>query len=456
MRNGKPPSRSRGRRALIIFGLAALGTAALGLGGSGNAGAQGASFSAVALASGARLSYSVPGFLVVDTPIDGGGAVAQSVLESSGLSRSFASMPYPGDIAVTAGGTLASFGVAPAGALAYPLHVSADHPGRPEAQTADPSGQFSLVAKASGASSASTARAMAGPSEAPVGGTVADSSVVQAEDGTVTATAMTLSQGIAVADGALTIASIRSRSVTVVRPGTPDTTETETTVQGARVGDTEVTIGPDGVKVAGQPAPLPAGDASRAVNQALSRAGVSVALVEATDVAGGRSASAVEIRSRHPLPLPGDPQGFLVMRFGGATTAILTAEVPGVDLPGSGATPPVDTSPAPPADSAAPTTALDPNPVTGSYEASPPHETPAPPSSPDLAPPTTGHAAAAPGVEANPAPVGPAVATPARSARDLRDETSVIFGVIAFGGALLLAGTLAWGTKGVKVPWTVS
>jgi hypothetical protein len=455
------------RRAVSLLIAASLPWVA---GGAGAADGPPSAFAGLAVGSGARVTYSVPNYAVVETPFDSGGAVAQATLESSGLARSFASMPYPGDLAVTAPGTLASFGLTPAGALSYPFYVSADHPSVPSAKVADPSGSFLLEATAAERQTAATSKAVPGHPDAVVSGTEAASSVTRDGAGAVVATADTVSRGLEFAKGALRIASVRSRSVTRLPAGAgASTSEVETVVDGATINDVKVTITAEGISFAGQTAPVPLAATTKAMNDALAQSGLSLQFVSGPDVKGGRAADVVEIRSRHPIPVPGNPEGIFTVRLGGAMTAVLTGDAVGLPLPG------IDT-PAPGAGSALPDSTT----PSASGGAGPGVDAPA--SSPLLsggsatgvggqAGELPGGGAARPGTDessdsrATPAetaaPVTPGAAVPAptrtvRVARDLRDETSLIYGVVIAAGLLVLLSALGGRKKGVASPWTIS
>src|SRR5713226_3374562 len=97
--------------------------------------ARPAGFVGVASASGGRMTFTVPDFAVVEDVIDGGGPVAQSVLDA-GTATSFASLPYPGDNAIAFPGLFnaATGRDLPAG---YPFYVRASHPTVPEQQLGD-------------------------------------------------------------------------------------------------------------------------------------------------------------------------------------------------------------------------------------------------------------------------------------------------------------------------------
>lgn len=435
--------------------------------GAGAADGARPAFAGLAVGNGARVTYSVPNYSVVETPFDSGGAVAQAALESSGLARAFASMPYPGDLAVTAPGTVATFGLAPAGALSYPFYVSADHPSVPHGKFTDPSGSLLLQADAAERTSAATSRVVPGNAEAAVSGTEATSSVIQDDAGAVVATATTVSRGVELGGGTLKIAAVRSRSVTRLAAGaaTP-VSEVETVVDGATINGVKVTITGDGISFAGQPSPVPLAATTKAMNDALAQSGLSLQFVHGPEVKGGRAADVVEIRSRHTIPLPGNPQGIFTIRLGGAMTSVLTGDAVGVTLP-----PGVDTPVPPgtplPGSTAGPVgggTVPGPGgpssllPPTGRSRGGAGGSAPlggetgsgAPPAAGDLG---TGLETAAP---AGPGPALPAPTRTVRVARDLRDETGLIYGVVIAAGLLVLLSALAGRRKGVASPWTIS
>src|SRR6266540_7172099 len=140
------PSLLAGVVALVVVGLATPAHGATGPAG----------FVAVASASGGRMTFTVPDFAVVEDVIDGGGPVAQAVLDA-GTAVSFASLPYPGDNAIAFPGLFnaATGQDLPAG---YPFYVRASHPTVPEQQLADPSGSYALDARAGAGQARGAAR----------------------------------------------------------------------------------------------------------------------------------------------------------------------------------------------------------------------------------------------------------------------------------------------------------
>src|SRR5262245_28244533 len=97
--------------------------------------AQASSYEGVASAEGFRFSFGAPGFVAVDTVVDGGGPVSQSVIDGLGNSRGFAALPYPGDLAITGPGLVAGLTGLPS-PPPYPFYVSSSHPTAPEAKVA--------------------------------------------------------------------------------------------------------------------------------------------------------------------------------------------------------------------------------------------------------------------------------------------------------------------------------
>ncbi|MGH9036669.1 MAG: hypothetical protein ACRD0O_12980 [Acidimicrobiia bacterium] len=277
----------------------------------------GAGFLARALAQGGRFTFGSPGFLIVEDYMDGGGPVAQAVLDSTGASKSFGSLPYPGELGIAgpglAAGVAAGFGVEGAKLPNWPFYAGAEHPVTPSSEVADPSGQFALRAAADARTARGFAQSMFG-NENGSGGGRSESSVTLAEDGTVTAVAETVDEMLFFGGGTLTVNSVRSRSVTTVTPGAEPVTETDLSFTG--------------VAVNGQGAVFAPGDADGAAPliEALAQAGITLEVVRAQPVAGGGTADALRITVLGGPPIPGAPQGRVIFSFGGATTSVQLGE----------------------------------------------------------------------------------------------------------------------------------
>lgn len=435
--------------AFIAIGLAGM----TGLAGSAGAGPEIGPFVASASASGARVGYVVPGFVVVEEFVDAGGPVAQTRLDTASAD-SYAALPHPGSTVLAYQGLAALAGVnSPVG---YPFFVSATYPASPEQSLSDPSGAYQLKAKAQAEAAEALATAHGGGGDVAISSVRADASTIKA-DGKVTATAATLTEGLRIGD-TLRIASVRSRSVTVRTAGEPEgKTETQLVIDGLRINDQPFGFGPGGFTVAGTPVPVPAAEVNKVANQALAPAGITMRFLQAAAVPGGAVAPVLEITAPHKLPFPGEPTGTLVVRLGGATSSVTNAEA--APLPGpatiGGAPLPAPTSEAPPpapepATAAAPAAlgAADTAPATFVPSAAaglpsatpfPADSTPAPTDTPAAAAPTA--AAAALG-----APRPPGVIVRATKVTGI-SAAYAAFLVAALAG---LAGAFAWFRGGMK------
>ena len=462
--------------ACVVVGIAGLGVTTAGAGAVQSGPGPDRTYAASAEAEGLRVTFEAPQFLVVSTLFDAANPISQATLESTGVSRAFASAPYPGDLVVTAPGTLAAFG-GPSLPVAYPFYVAASQPETPKASLADPAGAYSLAATADPAVSTAAGRV-----SAPKGPVVhTEARTEQAADGTVRAVASSVVEGLVAGDGALTIGKVTSTVETVSRPGAaqPEVTR-KFEITGARVGDTAVEITPDGVKLPG--GALPVGSAAAPVQEALAKAGLDVKVEGDEALQGGGTARTLLIRSHQQAPLPGAPNGVLTLRIGGAATTVLTGAAANVDLPGSpGAGAPIPPSAfAPPGDSGGGgdlagstpaaggcgSTAGSPNGgcgTTGSGVFGSPGSGPSgagasgAPGGPDGTAAGTGTDTGAGSSSESTAPLGGPQTAPIFSvptARPVRRAVRILFAVLAAGGALVLAGSAAFRRQGVQSPWT--
>ena len=435
----RPDSERRGIRVrtgprMVALGLAIAGclAAAFPTAALVHADDAAGAFAGTAQASSVRTAYSIPNFLILETFIDGGGPVAQAVYESSGLARAFGSAPYPGDTAVALPGLVASFG-GPSGLPGYPLYASADYPVVPEQTAGDPSGLLTMHAKAGTSGSEGSARAFGGTT-AGASDESATSSVKRRSDGAVEAKASSLVEGLSLGGGVLKITSVRSSSSTLLKPGsTKRVTRQELQVDGASVGGTGVTFGPNGLVLLGQPAPLSLADTTKALNDQLAAAGLSVRVVRGEAVKGGVASDALEIRSEEPLPIPGGYKGINTLVIGSTTTSVIGGLAARVSAPGVAG---VLAGPAPVSDassSQAGTATNDRSGVaTGGAVAS------------------GGSLAAAPGSAAT-----VRSARTVRVARDLRPKMRLVYALFVATGLVGLTGMWVLRRKGVTTSWTL-
>ena len=441
-------ARRVGKVAVVLLGAGGLTSVLFGM--SEVRAEGGRPFVGTAVANGMYVRYGIPGFLLVDNYIDGGGPVAQATFGSDGVAQSYASLPEPGPAAATYPAAVALVtGTAPPG---YPFSVAASHPTQPDSSLADPSGTYALKALANEKLSSGDARMSPGAEEQkPI--IRAHSQVIPVDDG-VSATAQSRAEGISL--GPLSLGLVRSQSVTTYRQGGKPVTTTELVVEGGRAGDANFTFGRDGLDVAQQGIPLPADQGLTTLNQALAPAGLSLHFQEAKELTGGAVAAAVEVVS--VADVPGAGKGKLSVIFGGATSFVsLGAES---DSPESVGGSPLESDPQPTTDPTAPNSApagaggLDPpspsssggplsNPASG-YET----ENPAPLLS------NAGYAHADP-VGPSGAPPGATLALPAAGLAtaplDL-GATSILAGLLLAGG-VGGAAFIASGAMGRRRPW---
>jgi hypothetical protein len=341
--------RTRTFGLVVVVALSAL------LVGLPRSGAQesGTGFVALAAASGGRLSFTVPAFAVVENVIDGGGPVAQAVLDTGSGGTSFASLPYPGENGIAFPGLFSAV-TGQSLPFGYPFYTGASHPTTPASSVRDPSGVYALDASADGGQAAALAQ-LKGPTDQGGGsGSVSRVSVVTEGD-RVTASAETLNQALSLGSGALTLVSVRSRSVTVYRRGGSPASSTELAVEGGKVAGYSFSYGRDGLVVAGQGIPLPAGSGLAQLNKALEPSGLQLRMVSPAPVAGGASAASLEVVSTQASPASGIPGSVLHLRLGGATSAValgVGSAAPSLDVPPATPSAPLPDS-APPAGPAA-------------------------------------------------------------------------------------------------------
>lgn len=323
---GRMGGRAGLRMAAAVVVVAALAGVAPVTAGADTASTEPRSVVASGRAQGFRATYTVPDYVIVSEFFDGGGPVTDAVADSTGRATSMASMPWPGENAVTAPGTL-SAALGQSVPLAYPFHVRADHPTTPAAELRDPSGAGAYGIAAAAAAGRSTATGAVSGGNG-VSGSQAQSSAVLDDAGVVRVVAETVDTGLSLGDGLLRIAAVRSRSETTLGPAdAKPVTTSQLVIEGATVGGRPVTVDADGVHAADQTVPAPVGRGVSSENDLLGQAGISVA-VAPTGKPG--SADALVITSRQTIPAPNNPKGTLVLRLGGASSEIVVGSA---DLP---------------------------------------------------------------------------------------------------------------------------
>ncbi|MGH9012296.1 MAG: hypothetical protein ACRDYF_20995, partial [Acidimicrobiia bacterium] len=263
------PIASPFRRTTVLGAVGALTlSAALVTGLSPAPAVADSSFRALAAADGARVTLIAVNGPATNVPVDLGAPAAQASLDSLGTNQSFAAQPYPGDAAISGPGLIAGVTNGQVAPPNYPLYVSADYPIRPE-QTVDQPG-YRL--KATAAEREAAASALSG-SSSPEGRAAATSAEARAtSDGaTVEGVASNVTTGVAA--GPLTIGRISSNASVSRQPDGAIMRRSALDISGARIGDTAVSITPQGITVGAASTPLP--DSSPVVKM-LSDAGITL------------------------------------------------------------------------------------------------------------------------------------------------------------------------------------
>lgn len=328
----------RGRGKLMI--VPAVAVLALAAAGAGAEQANRSVVAGVASAQGVRTTMRATGFIVEELA-DGGGPVAQALVDPQD-SKSFASLPYPGENAVAVPGVVAAVGgpTLPA----YPFYATAST-SEPEQEVGDPGGGYRLSAKAAPGTAAGTATVQT-PGDKPTSSARASAAVLTNGDRT-TSRAEVLMQGLELGDGALRIASLRSISETVYTSGADPKSATELLIEGATAGPLSFTYGQDGLAVSKQGVPVPTDEALAALNQALAPAGLSIGFAKAHDVAGGRSSEALVVEQTGDIV--NGSRSFVRYRLGEAASGLVLGD----RLPGPAPTDGLGPVVAPPADASA-------------------------------------------------------------------------------------------------------
>jgi hypothetical protein len=349
MGDGQTASRRRGA-ALVLLGavLAAAVVAARPARSfaAADADVTGEGYPLVAAADGVRVTWTVPNFAVIDSPVDGGGPSAQARLDSLGASTAFASLPYPGDAFVGLPGLLAGFTGLPA-APAYPFYVHSSHPTVPDAAFASGPG---MALSAHSDASASKAAASAGQD----GGTTvarpaSTAETIRAADGTLSATATSTVDGVVL--GPLSIRGLVSTATVLRTTDGRQQVSSSLAAASVSVGGTTAALTDGGLVLAGAAAPV----GTDPLADALAKAGVSVAFTRATATKDGVVAPSLAVTFTQYSAVIQRP---VTIRYVfGATSASVMATAP-LALPGPPAAGPGDSLVGPAAAAAASTAAV--------------------------------------------------------------------------------------------------
>ena len=332
------------RRGLVLLVLGAIAAGAGAWSWPGRSYADGSApdgYQLMAAADGVRVTWTVPNFAVVDSPIDGGGPTAQARLDSLGQSTAFASLPYPGDAFVGLPGLLAGFTGLPA-APAYPLYVHSSHPTAPDQKFDGPGTALAAHSDAD----TSTASASGGSGgDVTVTHPISTAGTTRGGDGTLTATARSAVDAFAV--GPLAVHGLASTAKVVRTVDGREATTSSLAAASVTVGGTAAALTDHGLVLAGQSVPV--GD--NPLTDALAQAGLQVAVTKAVRTDHGVIAPSLAITvSRYSEQI----QRPVTMRYvlGASSASALGVAPP--PLPDTGAVAPGDSAVGPNPDATAP------------------------------------------------------------------------------------------------------
>jgi hypothetical protein len=259
-----------------IAAMAALGLVAAVIGGSPAGAADITSFEARAQADGFRFTFGAPGFVAVDTFIDGGGPVAQSALDGLGNSQSFASLPYPSDNAISGPGLIAGLTGLPS-PPSYPFYVNSSYPTQEKAEFSQPG--MTLLATSTELVTEGTATSGGGGNGSSVGATSAHtSSRREADSGTVIAEAAVAADMINIG-GTLKIASGVVMAKMSRTAGGDPIRQSSFRLDGVSISGQAVGFNQKGFVFAGSGAPIPP---DNPLMQALRQGGIDVRYLAGT------------------------------------------------------------------------------------------------------------------------------------------------------------------------------
>lgn len=321
-------------RPIVRIGAAAGVAAALVLLPSGGlrAAPTTAPFSGSADASAVRLTVTIPGAPLTDTPVDGGGPTAQVVADSIGTSTGYAAFPDPGRFTTTIPGLVSGLlasglaGLPPIQAPSlpdYPFYVSSDASTAPDASL----GSGPVVLHAASQPGQSQATASAGVEASPVGNTAlakSTSSIAPLADGSVVASAVADLQGLTI--GPLTIGDIKSTATETVDPSGTVTPSTALEIAGLRVGGVPVELTPQGFRAGNAVYPVPLNSALASL---LKAAGITIEFVAPQQFPGKVIAPALRIVYPFAMPFAIPNVG----KYSGTVTMVVgfaTAQMSGV------------------------------------------------------------------------------------------------------------------------------
>jgi hypothetical protein len=282
-------------------------------------------FAASATASGGRLSFVSPGAPATDTPLDGGGPIAEARLDNLRAGGAFASLPYPGDLFVANASSLPGIVPGAPPPPPYPFYASANGE-RPE-QSAD-YGLVKLHAEAAAVRSAAEGIVVT------TGAVLREASEARVEapvDGNIVARATQHLDGVAL--GNLRIAEVAATAEVSLSPAGVRTRHASFTMNGITVAGRPIGFRDGRLVTAEGPAKGARPETAEPghddpLQPVLDQAGLNVTIVPNRETDTGVVAGGVEIRTGGKLP--NGSSGIFTLVVGQVTASV--AGEPGPDV----------------------------------------------------------------------------------------------------------------------------
>lgn len=414
-------------------------------------------YTASGSAHGLRVTETVAGSPVAETLFDGGGPTAQVLFASGGGSTSFASFPYPGDVAVAFPGQLAGLAPQVPRVPDYPFYVRAT-PSDPNPSPATAPGG---TVDASVGPSEATARAFTGVGGEDKGAIVGRLEAIArsaSSEESVMVSARSAARNIVV--GGVDVASVVSTATVTLQADGTLARASSLRVTGLSAAGQELSVSNGGIVLAGTNTPLPD---RGPIADALANAGIKLSYIAGEEtptgvVSAGFAIQQVQQSANGPVRVR--------LAFGEAAASIDGQALPdagGIALPDDATT---NSQPATVSEPSADSAAL----TSGQSEAFAPDESvdlgsdadsaasigsPANSSFPDEPSPEAVPSSVPSGSAAPPEGAAPAqtAAAPTPIATTTFDTNSSYATVVAAAVALVVFAVLV-SAKGVRFPWT--
>lgn len=333
------------------------------------------SYTGVASADAYRATVEVPGFLIVEKFVDGGGPSAQAAVDSSGGSSAFAAAPDPGELVVALPGLVSILTGIPFPFTA-PVYVSTQHPTNP-ADSIDQPG-YHIASTSDATKSTASARFGERTTQGVAVESFAESETEVLDDGTVVATS---SSGVgSLRLGALEIAGFRSTATVTRKPNEEPVRDVSMEIGRVSIAGVPLTYDSEGLTIGEQSSGDILGPVLKSV---LETAGITLRVLEPVENADGVVAPGLLITTSYFVEQISSDAVF-TLALGQASAAATAQAFPlpefdlGDDLVGSTEPPPTPPPPPPSFDVGGAEIPVAPPADTGEVAAPAPQERPQP------------------------------------------------------------------------------